>query len=50
MLVFYRGPTSISLDLDDEDEVYFEQSVLDFCELEKRRIFQENSVSDWASV
>ena len=50
VFVFYRGPPSISFDLVDEDEVYLEQLVLDFCESEKRRIFQENLVSDSASV
>ena len=50
MFVFYRGPPSISFDLVDEYEVYLEQLVLDFCESEKRRIFQENLVSDSASV
>ena len=42
MLVFYRGPPSISLDLVDEDEVYLKQLV---CESEKRRIFQEKAVN-----
>ena len=38
MLIFYRGPLSISLDLVDEDEVYLEQFFSDFCELVMRRI------------
>ena len=33
MLIFYRGPLSISLNLVDKDEVYFEQLFSDFCEL-----------------
>jgi len=42
MLILYRGPLSISLDLFEENEVYIKLSVLDSCELAKRRICQEN--------